>query len=70
MVKMRVNGMDGWMESRCNLSFTEMSCILKCPEDFGTKVGMKYKNPSKLRTSNVHLTNNYDKDESEWHGWI
>jgi hypothetical protein len=31
---------------------------------------MKYKNPSKLRTSNMHLTNTYDKDESELHGWM
>jgi hypothetical protein len=40
----------------------------KCPEDFGMRVGMKYKNPSKLRTSNMHTTNTYDKDESELHG--
>jgi hypothetical protein len=71
MVKMRVNGMDGWMQSRCSLPSNEMSCIKKCPEDFGMRVGMKYKNPSKLRTSNMHLTNNtYDKDESELHGWM
>jgi hypothetical protein len=65
MVKMGVNGMDGWMQSRCNLSSRECPVVKYALKFFGTRVGMKYKNPS-----NVHLTNTYDKDESEWHGWI